>query len=149
MTTPLISPLPTPPSRADNPALFNERSDAFLAAQPQFVTQANAQAVHTTAQAASAGAAAVSAQASAAAAAADRAQAAASSTSAQQSAASAQGFALQAGLATNVPVLIFQPRRLTTSLAIPSDQNAHTIGPFEVDASVTVQGLGNSTWTGM
>lgn len=40
-----ITALPTPPSRGDTPANFITKSDAFIAALPQFVTEANAQAV--------------------------------------------------------------------------------------------------------
>jgi hypothetical protein len=40
----MITPLPTPPSTA-NPASFSARADAFMAALPQFVTEANALAV--------------------------------------------------------------------------------------------------------
>lgn len=37
-----ITPLPTPPSRNDSPALFVTRADEFLAALPDFATEANA-----------------------------------------------------------------------------------------------------------
>jgi hypothetical protein len=40
-----ITPLPTPPSTSD-PANFDARADAFLAALPTFVTEANAQAAN-------------------------------------------------------------------------------------------------------
>lgn len=36
-----ISALPTPPSRADSPSTFSDKADAFLAAIPQFRTEAN------------------------------------------------------------------------------------------------------------
>lgn len=39
-----ITALPTPPSRSDTPANFVIKADAFIAALPQFVTEANAQA---------------------------------------------------------------------------------------------------------
>lgn len=37
-----ITALPTPPSRSDDPAGFSAKADAFLAALPTFVTEANA-----------------------------------------------------------------------------------------------------------
>ena len=69
-----ITPLPTPPSRSDT-ANFSTRSDAFLAALPTFVTEANALQVATNAQTA-ADAAVAYANATAAAAARDLAIAA-------------------------------------------------------------------------
>ena len=47
MTAPLISPLPTPPSRSDAPQEFADRADAFLGALPGFRAEANAQAQYT------------------------------------------------------------------------------------------------------
>lgn len=44
MAAPQITPLPTPPIRSDAPADFSTKADAFVAALPGFVTQANAQA---------------------------------------------------------------------------------------------------------
>lgn len=38
----MITPLPTVPQRSDGPATFADRADTFLAALPEFVTQANA-----------------------------------------------------------------------------------------------------------
>jgi hypothetical protein len=72
MPAPTISPLPTPPSRSTDPANFAIEADAFVAALPEFQTDANAQAVYLDALAvvvdADAAAAAVSSgQASAAA----------------------------------------------------------------------------------
>lgn len=42
MTLPVVSALPTPPSRADAPATFNTRADAFLNALPTFQSELNA-----------------------------------------------------------------------------------------------------------
>lgn len=44
MPAPTITPLPTPPSRSTDPANFAIQADAFVAALPEFVTDANAQA---------------------------------------------------------------------------------------------------------
>lgn len=72
MPAPTISPLPTPPSRSTDPANFAIEADAFVAALPEFVTDANAQAsyldglaVAVDADAAAAGVAAIQAAASA------------------------------------------------------------------------------------
>lgn len=85
-----ITPLPTPPSRGDEPTTFRTDADAFLGALPTFATEANALAVEVgddaTAAAASATAAADSAlQAS------SSASSASGSASAASSAASAAG----------------------------------------------------------
>lgn len=42
MTLPVVTALPTPPSRADAPATFNTRADAFLDALPTFQAELNA-----------------------------------------------------------------------------------------------------------
>lgn len=73
-----ITPLPTPPSR-DDPANFATRADAFLAALPDFATEANALADDVNADAASAAADAAAADTSATEAAASAAAAAAAS----------------------------------------------------------------------
>jgi len=44
MPAPTITPLPTPPSRSTDPTNFAIEADAFVAALPEFVTDANAQA---------------------------------------------------------------------------------------------------------
>jgi hypothetical protein len=44
MPAPTITPLPTPPSRSTDPANFAIEADAFVAALPEFATDANAQA---------------------------------------------------------------------------------------------------------
>ena len=46
MPAPTISPLPTPPSRSTDPANFAIEADAFVAALPEFQTDANAQATY-------------------------------------------------------------------------------------------------------
>ena len=46
MPAPTITPLPTPPSRSTDPANFAIEADAFVAALPEFQTDANAQAAY-------------------------------------------------------------------------------------------------------
>jgi len=46
MPPPIITPLPTPPSRSADPANFSIQADAFVAALPEFATDANAQAAY-------------------------------------------------------------------------------------------------------
>lgn len=46
MPAPTITPLPTPPSRSTDPTNFAIEADAFVAALPEFATDANAQAVY-------------------------------------------------------------------------------------------------------
>lgn len=79
MPAPTITPLPTPPSRSTDPINFAIEADAFVAALPEFATDANAQATYLDglATAVDADAAAASADADTASAAADAALAAA------------------------------------------------------------------------
>jgi hypothetical protein len=130
-----------PPSSAD-PANFDTRADAFVGAFPtlqtqinNFTTQANNLEANVNLREASAVSASDNATAKAA--------------QASESALSAAAFAQQASLLHDVPIIILQPRRITISQAIPNGFNAFTVGPFEVDPDVTVQGLGNATWTGL
>lgn len=46
MPAPLITALPLAPSRADDGATFSTKADAFVAALPEFVSDANAQAAY-------------------------------------------------------------------------------------------------------
>lgn len=46
MPAPLITALPVAPSRANNGATFSTKADAFVAALPEFVSDANAQAMY-------------------------------------------------------------------------------------------------------
>lgn len=46
MPAPTITPLPTPPSRSTDPTNFATEADAFVAALPEFVSDANAQAAY-------------------------------------------------------------------------------------------------------
>lgn len=46
MPTPLITPLPNPPSRSQSPETFSTDADVFLGALPEFQTDANAQATY-------------------------------------------------------------------------------------------------------
>ncbi|WP_396190620.1 hypothetical protein [Flavobacterium sp.] len=78
MPTPLISPLPTPPSRSQSPETFSVDADAFLGALPEFQTDANAQATYLDALAIAVDADAAAADADAASALASRNAAAAS-----------------------------------------------------------------------
>ena len=68
MPAPTISPLPTPPSRSTDPANFAIEADAFVAALPEFQTDANAQAAYLDGLATAVDADAAAAAASAAAA---------------------------------------------------------------------------------
>jgi hypothetical protein len=89
MPAPTISPLPTPPSRSTDPANFAIEADAFVAALPEFQTDANAQADYLDDLAAAVDADAVAAAASAAA-------ALVSENAAADSATDASGFATAA-----------------------------------------------------
>lgn len=86
MPAPTISPLPTPPSRSTDPANFAVEADAFVAALPEFQTDANAQAAYLDGLAAAVDADAVAAAASAAAALASKNNAAASEAGAASAA---------------------------------------------------------------
>lgn len=89
MPAPTISPLPTPPSRSTDPANFAIEADAFVAALPEFQTDANAQAAYLDGLATAVDADAVAAAASAAA-------ALVSENAAADSATDASGFATAA-----------------------------------------------------
>ena len=89
MPAPTISPLPTPPSRSTDPANFAVEADAFVAALPEFQTDANAQAAYLDGLAAAVDADAVAAAASAAAALASENAASDSETNAAASEAAA------------------------------------------------------------
>ena len=65
MPAPTITPLPTPPSRSTDPTNFAIEADAFVAALPEFATDANAQADYLDALATAVDADAAIAQASA------------------------------------------------------------------------------------
>jgi len=65
MPAPTITPLPTPPSRSTDPTNFAIEADAFVAALPEFVTDANAQASYLDGVATAVDADAVAAAASA------------------------------------------------------------------------------------
>lgn len=66
MPAPTISPLPSPPSRSTDPTNFATEADAFVAALPEFVSDANAQASYLDGVAAAVDADAAAAAASAA-----------------------------------------------------------------------------------
>lgn len=96
MPVPLITPLPTPPSRSQSPSTFSADADAFIAALPEFQSDANAQALYldglaaqVTIDTANADADAAAALASQIAAAASEAAAAISETNAANSASAA------------------------------------------------------------
>lgn len=147
-TPPIIEPVAEFPALGDanfNAKAFNWATNERTKVAPQFA----ATAVNVAANAAFAQGQALSATSSASAAADRASAAAASAVAAREAELSAIAFAQQAGLATDVPIIILQPRRITVSQAIPNGFNAHTVGPFEVDPDVTVQGLGNATWTGL
>jgi hypothetical protein len=74
MAAPIITPIPTPPIRSDAPADFAAKADAFAAALPQFVTEANTSAAFVDQRAIDADASAQAAAASEAAVEADRAE---------------------------------------------------------------------------
>jgi len=51
MTIPAVTPLPTPPSRSDQPSQFAARADTFIAALPQMVSEFNTATAAITAEA--------------------------------------------------------------------------------------------------
>lgn len=87
MTVPVIAAIPTPPVRSDAPADFALKADAFAAALPQFVTEANSSAAFVDQRAIDADASATAAAASEAAAEADRAEVAANTATVASNAA--------------------------------------------------------------
>ncbi len=97
MTVPTITALPAAPVRSDAPADFSTKADAFAAALPGFVTQANAQATFTDQRATAAVNSAASASASASTA---TTKASAASTSASSAAASASTATTKASAAS-------------------------------------------------
>lgn len=96
MPAPTISPLPSPPSRSTDPANFAAEADAFVAALPEFVTDANAQASYLDGIATAADADATAAAASAAAALVSQNAAASSASAASASATTASNAATAA-----------------------------------------------------
>lgn len=73
-----ITPLPTPPSRSDSPSTFADDADVFIAALPDFVTEANALATEVNGYQSSASSSATAASSSATAASASATAAASS-----------------------------------------------------------------------
>lgn len=96
MPAPTITPLPSPPSRSTDPANFSTEADAFIAALPEFVSDANAQAAYLDGVGTAADADAAAAAASAAAALVSQNAASASALSASTSATTASNAATAA-----------------------------------------------------
>jgi hypothetical protein len=132
------------------PDEFIAAADAFIAALPQFVTQANALAAFAVntdiAQALSAAAYASSAETS-------KTQSQQGASTATQKAIDAAASAENARAIVGIPPayvsLIMQPNRIDTDMTVPDGQNAVIFGNFEVDPDVIVTGLGNSCFVGM
>lgn len=114
-----ITALPTPPSRSDDPANFSNKADAFLAAMPTFVTQANALESNVNAKEASATASASSASASATAASGSAGSAATQAGNAAASAAAADA----AKTAAEAALDNFDDRYLGAKTADPTLDN--------------------------
>jgi hypothetical protein len=150
MSTPQITALPTSPSRNMAPDVFIAAADAFIAALPLFVTQANALAVFAVntdiTQAQSAAAYAASAEISR-----TLSQAAQVISSAQAAAAAASAETARAivGIPPAYTSLITQPNKITSDMTIPDGNNAVIFGDFEVSPDVTVTGLGNANFVGL
>ena len=150
MPTPTITALPSTPSRSMTPEEFIAAADAFIAALPQFVIQANALAAFAVntdiTQAQSAAAYAASAETS-------RTQSENASNTAVQKANAAALSAESARAIVGIPpaftALVTQPNRITVDMTIPDGQNAVIFGDFKVSPDVTVTGLGNANFVGL
>lgn len=105
MPVPLITPLPTPPSRSQTPETFSIDADAFLGALPEFQTDANAQATYLDALGIAVDVDAAAANADAAAALASQIAAAASETAAALSETNAAASEAAAAASENAAAL--------------------------------------------
>lgn len=129
MPAPTITPLPTPPSRSTDPTNFAIEADAFVAALPEFVTDANAQASYLDGVATAVDADAAAAAASAADALESETNAAASAAGAA-SAADVSAWVSGATYAIGVCVfspIDFQTYRRTTNGAGTTDPSADIV----------------------
>lgn len=150
MTTPIVSPLPTTPSRNMTPEEFIAAADSFIAALPLFVSQVNTLAtfmVNTDiTQVQSAAAYAASALTCKTQSDLDVATTTQKAAAAAASAALAQAIV---GMPPAFTALITQPNKITVDMTIPDGQNAVIVGDFEVGPDVTVTGLGNANFVGL
>lgn len=115
-----MTPLPTPPSRSDS-ANFATRGDAFMAALPTFVTEANALETNVNAKESSASGYATAANGSATTATTQAGLAAASALSAAQSIGAplwVSGTTYAAGLAVTSPITLTIFRRLISGAGV-------------------------------
>lgn len=119
MPAPTITTLPTPPSRSTSPSTFATQADAFVAALPEFVSDANAQASYLDGIATAADADATAAAASAAAALVSQNAAASSASAASASATTASNAATAAAASYDS----FDDRYLGPKASDPSVDN--------------------------
>lgn len=112
MPAPTITPLPTPPSRSTDPTNFAIEADAFVAALPEFATDANAQASYLDGIAIAADADAATAS-----------SAASTATSAASTASSAATTASNAATSANAAWDYFDDRYLGPKASDPSVNN--------------------------
>jgi hypothetical protein len=150
-----ITALPTPPNRADPPATFISRADAFLGALPTFAAQANAleaavdaDAVQVAADRATASANANAAAASAAAAVSAVGYAADSATSLAVSAGSKSLTLAQTGKAFAVNDQVVLMRRADPAVRMSGAITAFTSGTGAMTVNVLAAGVeGSGTFT--
>lgn len=153
-----ITPLSTPPSRANSPAEFADKGDALLGGLPTFVAEANAMASDLNGKKAAfdasysnALAAGLASAATNAATATAKAIEAAASASVAGAASASAGAVWAAALASNPdlnPVFRMNPSTVSVNTTIPSGYNAYSAGPLLViGEGVSVDIADNASWT--
>lgn len=171
MTVPVITALPTPPVRGDAPSDFSAKADAFAAALPGLVSEANAAAAFVDQRAADADSSAAAAAASEAAAEADRAEVAANTATVASNTATVVARADEVAanalqVASNTQQVATDAQAVADALASIADGpvasvnsktgvvtlTAADVGAEPADASIVktaaVQTLTNKTFTG-
>lgn len=140
-----ISALPSPPQTSD-PTTFAAKADAFIAALPTFVTEANALQTDVNNKQALVTSVADVAQRALDSGLAD-AQANAETAAAASDAATAAWTAALAANPDLNPVLRMNPNAIVADTAIPADYNAYSAGPIEITEGATVTINDNGRWT--